>query len=217
MPQPKLSPFTITCEWCGTTTVKMLPKGTRCGLRFCDRSCSAKWRCKLPHIIEASRESIKFAHAARRGAPYPEQSVRMREKNPMRCAETRARVSASHRASGFKPVQRGGNGHPPPLAESRLAQALGAPWELHVYAGLKGAAQVALGVKVSRYEIDIAHREMKIAVEVDGGSHAMLARKASDARKDEALRYLGWRVFRVKNSEVLADPAATARRILSMI
>lgn len=48
---------------------------------------------------------------------------------------------------------------------------------------------------VGRFIADFAAPAARLVVEVDGGYHA--GRSGPDARRDEALRRLGWRVLRV--------------------
>jgi primosomal protein N' (replication factor Y) len=52
------------------------------------------------------------------------------------------------------------------------------------------------------YVADFACRAARLVVEVDGGQHG----GARDAARDAALRRAGWRVLRVWNTEVLANP-----------
>ena len=56
----------------------------------------------------------------------------------------------------------------------------------------------------SHYKIDIAHPEMMIAIEVDGGSHCPLERQEQDRRKDAFLSGQGWSVLRVSNEKALS-------------
>jgi very-short-patch-repair endonuclease len=60
------------------------------------------------------------------------------------------------------------------------------------------------------YVADLLAREVALIVEIDGECHAR--RRRADARRDERLQRLGYRVLRLKAEMVMADlPAAWAR------
>lgn len=100
---------------------------------------------------------------------------------------------------------RGGNGTGPTEPQRRLAEALGWPTEVVIPTG-----QRRKGGLPSHYKVDVGNRDLKVAVEVDGGSHASLARREQDRRKTEWLTEQGWTVLRFTNREVLADVEACA-------
>lgn len=140
-----------------------------------------------------------------------ETSRRMRERNPMTAPEARAKSSATLKRIGHRPPVRGGAGMGPTVPQKRLADALGWPMEVAIPTG---AAPEAGGLP-TYYAVDIANPELKVAVEVDGGSHFSLERQARDARQDTWLRGCGWIVLRFSNQEVMADTAACAQTVLS--
>jgi len=65
--------------------------------------------------------------------------------------------------------------------------------------GLKFRRQQLIG----RYIVDFICFEKKIIIEVDGGQHAVEAKK--DTERDEWLRSQGFRVLRFWNNEVLTN------------
>lgn len=67
--------------------------------------------------------------------------------------------------------------------------------------------QVVLG----RFIADFAAVGARVVVEVDGGYHA--SRRGADARRDDALERLGYRVVRLEASLVLEHPVAAIARI----
>lgn len=117
-----------------------------------------------------------------------------------------------------KPTQQGGNGKPPPLAQVEAYKQLmllfpGWVCEYAVATGLRKKTKI----HPTCYKIDVAHPERKIAVEVDGNSHQVLARKAQDQKKDGFLRSQGWFVFRFLNKEVLNNWPSCLDTIMSTI
>ncbi|MFA6117687.1 MAG: DUF559 domain-containing protein [Sphingomonas sp.] len=66
---------------------------------------------------------------------------------------------------------------------------------------------------IDRYIVDLACRAAKLAVEFDGGQHH--EQVAYDAERTAVLEGLGWKVIRLWNSDVLANPEGAAEYILS--
>ena len=65
---------------------------------------------------------------------------------------------------------------------------------------------------VGPYIVDIACREAKLAVELDGSQHIDAA--VYDQRRTEFLSGEGWAVVRLWNNEVLVNPDGAAEHIL---
>jgi very-short-patch-repair endonuclease len=66
---------------------------------------------------------------------------------------------------------------------------------------------------VGPYIVDLACREARLVVELDGSQHVDAA--DYDAARTAYLQAEGWRVLRFWNGEVLANPAGVADAILS--
>lgn len=94
----------------------------------------------------------------------------------------------------------------PTPSEERLWQALRAG-----RLGVRFRRQVVIGKCI----VDFACAEVRLVVEVDGGYHRQ--RRAADARRDEVLRRLGWRVVRVTSEEVMRAVEEVARRIAECV
>jgi very-short-patch-repair endonuclease len=79
------------------------------------------------------------------------------------------------------------------------------------------------GVKFRRqhpippYTADFACVAAKLIVEVDGLSHSIDDQIAHDARRAEFLASQGWRILRVRDADVLSDPAAVLSRIVAAL
>ena len=143
----------------------------------------------------------------RRDAP-----TRMRERNPMRLQDNRAKMAATLKRIRHSPPFRGGNGRPIPEPQRLLADALG--WVVE-YA-LPTKAGNRNGIYPNHYKLDIANLERRICIEVDGWSHCAIERRNQDAKKMEFLEARGWIVLRFTNQEVLTDVercADVARRV----
>ena len=65
---------------------------------------------------------------------------------------------------------------------------------------------------VGRYIVDIACREARVAIELDGSQHFEAA--TYDARRTHFLEQEGWSVIRLWNNDVLANPDGAAEHIL---
>ena len=64
---------------------------------------------------------------------------------------------------------------------------------------------------IGSFIVDFAAPAVRLAVEVDGGYHAL--RAAVDARRDGKLARWGWRVLRLDARLVVAQPATAVARI----
>lgn len=119
-------------------------------------------------------------------------SQRMKENNPMFNTKTRKKVSHTLKEIGHHPIVQGGNGKGLTVPQEKLSIALKEQIDLIV------ATEYVVPTKMKRhsgyptcYKIDIAIPEIKLAIEVDGGSHLTLERKAQDKKKTEFLNGLG--------------------------
>ena len=70
---------------------------------------------------------------------------------------------------------------------------------------------------VPPYIADFACVEARLIVEVDGNSHDDRQQAAYDATRTKFLAKAGWRVLRVRDSEVLTEPQSVARKIASAL
>jgi very-short-patch-repair endonuclease len=93
-----------------------------------------------------------------------------------------------------------------------LAEALGVGWEMEYKVADARIAEV-LRYPPRFYFLDVANRELMIVVEVDGNSHRTNKWKVIDARKEKALSYLGWKVLRFWNEQILSDLELVVRKI----
>lgn len=188
------------CTNCGTSVdLKTQPYYRTAAFRkngraWCRDECRDAW---VRRDISARMARTNRAHA----------SARMRANNPMAREGSREKMKATLAEIGHRPRERGGNGKPTPEPQQRLADHLGWPVESIVAPGD--------GERPYHYKLDIAHPLMKVCVEVDGGSHFSLERRAADQRRDERLSRLGWLTFRFSNLEAMERTAECARTVLS--
>ena len=164
--------------------------------RFCNTSCSAKWRMSQPEIrakVYTKETALKISKAKKgqpghipwnKGRPWPE--------------EFRTRLSEASKKAGLKPLTPGGNGRPLPIPVQMLLTVLPS------HARTEHA--ISLGKRQpgypTCYKVDIALVNENLAIEVDGVSHT--SRRHLDRKKDAELAELGWRVLRIENSTVLS-------------
>jgi len=135
----------------------------------------------------------------------------MKLKNPMHRAEIRDKVRTTLRAIGHRPLVRGGNGRPPTVPERTLAEALGWTISLIVPTGGRGSGLP------THFKVDVGNQLLKVAVEIDGGSHTALVRQAQDKRKTEWLESRGWKVIRFKNAEVMGKLNECVEKVRGLI
>jgi endogenous inhibitor of DNA gyrase (YacG/DUF329 family) len=191
----------LPCAECGKTAVCVGRKGltqARTGRAYCSEECKRVYTARI--------SSERMARTNREYA-----SERMKQKNPMRDPAAKARMKTTLRAMGWKPPKRGGNGQ---LTVPQLLLSVALGWETEVPVRTekpKGSGYPGA------YKVDIGNALLKVAIEVDGGSHSSLARRAEDQKRDALLVSLGWTVLRFSNQEVLTDLDGCVQRVLSTI
>jgi Protein of unknown function (DUF559) len=204
---------TITCAWCGATVEKTFSNYP--APRFCDRSCSARWRMSRPEYV-ATLNTEKLRATSRANMHKLRQRPDVQAKlaghlsgpgNPFNDPAVQAKARVAARESGY-PGLTGGNGRGLTVPQALLAARLGWATE-HVVPTDRP--------RPTHYKIDVASPELMIAIEVDGESHNSRAVKARDARKNAFLVNLGWTVLRFRNKRVLAETDAVLAEILAVV
>lgn len=180
-----------TCLACGKVFDRETTSGTQ-PRKTCSRAC-----LNAVHSATMARTNRKYCAARKIGVPLS--------------AETRARLSAVMKARGHKPRVLGGNGRGPTVPEQTLASATGLALNVIVRTGQRGH-----GIP-THYKLDMAEKTVLLAVEVDGGSHAGIARKAQDAKKEAWLTAHGWTVLRFSNRQAMEHTEACALMVSSTI
>jgi very-short-patch-repair endonuclease len=79
--------------------------------------------------------------------------------------------------------------------------------------GCKFVRQAAIGP----YFADFVCRERKLIIEVDGATHGTDSELTADAARVDALRQMGYRVYRVTNDEVERNLEGVADSILKQL
>ena len=173
-----------------------------CGLEITTKKLCSNPKCKSEHSRRTIQSTFK-----RHG-----EITRFRKTNGMKDPKTREKVSTKLRAMGWRPVIHGGNGRPHPVHQTALAAALGWQMEVVIPTGLwRGSGYPTC------YKADIGNPVLKIAIEVDGGSHNSIGQMAKDKKKTEFLESKGWKVLRFKNKTVETDILACVAEVLSII
>lgn len=196
----------VPCTGCGTVfTLKLQQRQywKNTGRAYCTPECSyaAVERSKAGRTVSVAHRAALSRH--------------MTARNPMAAPDVRARMAATLKAVGHAPKVRGGNGRGLTESQRLLSEALGWDTEVIVKTGNPSRGVEHIPGIPTHYKLDIASLELMIAVEVDGGSHCALERKAQDRRKGEWLTGAGWTVLRFSNREVMADTADCARTVMS--
>ena len=137
----------------------------------------------------------------------------MNKNNQMKRPDVREKLSTTLRSMGWKPKIHGGNGTGPTVYQMLLASALG--WDMEVVVPT-GHCRDGSGFPTC-YKIDIANKNLKIAIEVDGMTHVSLLAQERDKKKEDFLVGKGWKVVRFTNSEVKKNLNNCVKKVLSMI
>lgn len=185
--------LTQTCAVCGTSfqvnEKRLLWHRKQGNDRFgtaCSKSCARKkW-----HQTNPGKSYFV-------GMP-PEQ--RGKATGVVRSAAYRQQMSETHKAKGYAPKIRGGNGTGMTKAEAVVRAVLPAYWIWSFPVPL-GARQQGYP---TNYKLDFANPSKRLGLEIDGASHGMHSRKIQDKKKEAKLAELGWSVLRISNTQALS-------------
>lgn len=124
--------------------------------------------------------------------------MKMRGLTPEQDELRRIKAANQLRTIGHRPPIRKGNGTGPTLQERMLLTLF--PQAINNF---PVKTKMAAGSDYPpAYKVDVAFPALRLAIEIDGNSHGPRARKYQDAKKEELLKSLGWKVLRYKNSQV---------------
>ena len=186
------------CELCGKPF-----DVTKRRTRFCSRYCAV--RQKKPGVSARLRIYNKTAEKRAdmskllKGRKCPWNIARNLVDNPVYkpgVAEkiSRTKIGKPSQGPAFRMGMR-------TQAQLKLAGQLGKGWEMEHQVTAGAARNVFSGLK-QWYAIDIANRDLKIAIELDGPYHMKARAQEKDRKKEALLKYHGWSVLRFKDAEV---------------
>lgn len=174
---------------------------------YCSNVCAGKGRAKAAHALRPRRvcpicrEEFGVRNAERRQTTCGKPECKDRYRREVASVKLAERMREDY-ASGRRKPARGVSQREEALAAGLIEH--GWKWRLRWYDG------------DGRIEMDFAHPERKINVEIDGPEHRYSVRAREDARRDDLFRERGWTVVRISNEDVDADPAGVLARILNL-
>lgn len=209
------------CEWCHQFfTPRYRPSKKHKGEkpRFCNTSCSAKWRMSRPEFVrklttaksrQASRENLKQTKAR----PDVQRKLADHQRspsNPIYWPVTMLKARKASKKRGYAHLT-GGNGTGLTVPQALLQSRLG--WKAEHCVGVRPRRP---GLP-SHYKLDLAAPELKLAIEIDGQSHRTPEARRRDEKKTAYLVSQGWRVLRFRNDEVLSDVEGVIERVKEFV
>ena len=191
-----------TCEWCG----KELAEGKN---RFCNTSCSAKWRMKTYGKVKVSEEGKKHQSESMKTLwNRPEfrenNRKRMTENNPVYQPGVVEKATNTRFKNGSYTNQfKYGNGKISvyeQIAWETLSE-LGFEYNqaISTYKLREQYPEKHIGFN---YKPDFLHREKKICIEIDGPNHLAMNIQEIDKKKDWCLSQLGYKVIRFTHEDI---------------
>ena len=191
-----------TCEWCG----KELAEGKN---RFCNTSCSAKWRMKTYGKVKVSEEGKKrqsehMKNLWTRPGFREDNYKRMTENNPVYMPGVVEKTKQSIlKNGGYKNYFKYGNGKMSvyeQIAWETLKE-LGFEYNqaISTYKLRKQYPDEHLGFN---YKPDFLHRDKMICIEIDGNNHKYNNQKVLDEKKDWCLEQMGYKVIRFTHEDI---------------
>jgi hypothetical protein len=112
----------------------------------------------------------------------------------------------------WKPPIQGGNGRGPTVPQLLMASTLGWDMELAVCTGMKRGSGFP-----TCYKLDVANRDLKIGIEVNGEGHQALKIQEVDRKKKEFLESKGWIVLSFTNRQITQSLAECIGMVSSTI
>lgn len=201
----------VACVWCkGIFQAAYYERTKR---KFCSHKCAAYWRGQQPTVKASMRRNALAMGKRNIGRKRPDHSQRMKEQNPSHCPAVIAKARATKERNGTLhvwPGERGGNGRLT-RQQVRLRNALGPPWCYEMVIPTKQPR--VKGGYPPAYKVDIGHRALQIAIEVDGDGHKSEKAKGADLKKDRMLSGLQWIVLRFSNREIDEDLEGVLQKI----
>lgn len=185
-------PVTKECETCKSEFTLLVHEGGK-RRRFCSKACARKWVWSDPDRKSRISATIKGSMSKE---SREKSSARMKANNPTANPETREKMSRALKGRTF--LARGGNGQLT-VPQKALMEVLGWPAE---YAIPTAPVNGMFPSLPNCYKVDIAHPDLRIAIEVDGRTHRQKKWRFLDKRKTEILAALGWVVIRFTNERV---------------
>lgn len=189
---------------------------------YCSRSCLASNKMKRPKFKQAIHNhavwkkisrGLKRFHRSSKGLKL-RREISLRETGKIRSPESIAKGRATKLEKGTLHIwtgERGGNGRIS-VPQQILRKALSKKWKMEFAIPTEVPKSPGCGYPTC-YKADFALPRIKLAVEVDGGSHLSRRGILKDAKKTAKLNELGWRVLRFTNKDVMTNLS----RVLSAI
>lgn len=195
------------CAYCGKVFSNNENRVSARMRRFCSRSCSAQWRMRdirFREKVYTPERNQKLSQAIKQHyADHPEyaekiaKSKRGRPLSEEHKEKIRIKNSLPEKVAQFKSV-RSGNGYTIKRQE-RLREKIQDFCLTDFTIGLGKPRQKGYP---TCYKVDVGFPEIKIAIEIDGGSHNTLVRQAQDLKKKNKLEELGWKILRFTNRQI---------------
>lgn len=194
------------CEWCKKEfEVSDNSHGRK--RRFCNTSCSAKWRNATfgPNIIsdETKQKNAEILRNRWKNPEFRKKKIEyMKTDNPVYkegvIEKTKAKILAN---GGYKNNFKYGNGKMSEY-EKKVEPFLSNLNFIYNYAIPTKVARDVFPEKhyAINYKPDFVNLKKKICVEIDGPNH--LHQKEIDQKKDDCLQFLGFTVLRFTHNEI---------------
>ena len=201
--------YTKPCPICGKPMIQYLKR--KDNKMFCSRKCTSisKKESYLGRHLKTktrqkmSQKRIKFFQTKAGKEEAKKSSQRMLKNNPMSNSKTVEKMKATKKENGTFHLwigKRGGNGQFT-KPQKKLWNLLEDNWQMELVISTKRKSPYPYN-----YKVDIGNRKLKIGIEIDGKGHRMKKAMQRDAKKQNLLQSLGWKILRFTNEEVMTNP-----------
>ena len=192
------------CEWCNSEF-----ETENSTVRFCSKSCSAKYRIKKFGPVKVSDEGRKhqsenLKNSWKKADFRNNNHKRMTENNPMFKEEVKEKVKVSIlKNGGYSNNYIYGNGRISKYESIAYDILIPLGYYYNYVISTKLAKDAFPEISYpSNYKPDFVNLITKTCIEIDGPSHCNEHQKQLDIKKDECLKYLGFKVYRFTHEQI---------------
>lgn len=200
----------LTCRHCAT--VFLCPKKQKYRVNkvlYCSVACRAKGHWTVPGRREAASRLTRMkmltpGSRLRTAILKRMQSSRNPSKNPLISQKIASKLRGRP-----APHLNGGNGTGLTVPQALLLERLGQGW----YAEFSVRHKAGRSVWPAGLRFDLAHPQLRLAVECDGMSHKSRSVQLRDEKKRRLAKEVNWRILRFTNLEILNSTETVLQEI----
>lgn len=197
------------CEWCGKEFEYIPTNQKSAKHRFCNTSCSAKWRNNFYGANKPSDETraklSKLLHDRWQDESFRNKKIEyMRNDNPVYKDGVVEKAKRTRLLNGgYENNFKYGNGKMSPQEQIAYNLLTKHNFYFNYAISTKLYKDAFPSIRVpNSYKADFTNLQAHICIEIDGRSHTYTKQKELDNKKEMCLKFLGFEIIRFTNKEI---------------